>query len=114
MGVFNKKREKLVINKVKLCKNVFCQSKGLMFSKKPDFGLVFVFKSEKRRSLHMFFVFYPIDVLFLGSDKKVVEIKESFMPFAVYYPRKKSKFVIELPSGAIKKSETQVGDTISF
>ncbi|MBW3022673.1 DUF192 domain-containing protein [Candidatus Woesearchaeota archaeon] len=85
-----------------------------MLSKKPDFGLIFVFRSELRRSLHMFFVFYPIDVLFLDSSGKVVEIKENFKPFSAYFPKKKSKYVIELPAGAIKKSSTQVGDTVSF
>jgi len=85
-----------------------------MFSKKPDFGLVFVFRTEKRRSLHMFFVFYPIDLLFLDSKKKVVEIKENFLPFTLYFPRKRARFVVELPAGAVKKSSTRVGDTISF
>lgn|SRR3989338_4393494 len=112
--VYNKTRDKSIISSYRLCKSVFCHFKGLMFSKKPDYGLVFAFQTEKIRSLHMFFVFFPIDVLFLGSGRKAVEIKENFMPFTFYLPRKKSMFVIELPSGTIKKSGTRVGDTISF
>jgi len=112
--MINPRRRKVVISRYKLCKSAFCHFKGLMLSKKPDFALVFVFRTEKRRSLHMFFVFYPIDLLFLDSKKKVVEIKENFMPFSFYFPRKKSRFVVELPSGAVKNSNTRMGDTISF
>lgn len=113
-GIYNKTKRRIIISKIRVCKSVFCHFKGLMFSKKPDFGLVFVFNWEKRISLHMLFVFYPIDVLFLDSCKKVVEIKENFRPFTAYLPRRKSKFIMELPSGTIKKSKTNVGDTISF
>lgn len=85
-----------------------------MFSKKANKALIFIFKKERRISLHSFFVFYPIDILFLDSKKKVVEIKENFLPFNIYIPKKKSKFIIELPAGTIKKSGTKIRDTITF
>jgi uncharacterized membrane protein (UPF0127 family) len=84
-----------------------------MFSAKSK-NLVFVFKKEKINPLHMLFVFYPIDVLFLDKNKKIVEIKENFRPFEFYTPKKKSKYVIELAKGAVKRSKTKVGDKIRF
>ena len=39
----------------------------------------------------MFFVFFPIDVLFLDKNKKVVELKENFKPFSIYFPKNKAK-----------------------
>ena len=113
-GIFNKTRKSIVIGNYKACKGVLSQAKGLMFTRRRQRGLIFIFNKENNVSLHMFFVFYPIDVLFLSSDKKVVEIKENFRPFTFYFPRRKSRFVIELPEGTIKKSKTSVGDTISF
>ena len=62
----------------------------------------------------MLFVFYPIDVLFLGKNKVVVEIKESLMPFTVYTPKNKAKYIIELPQGTIKKTKTVLRDKIKF
>jgi uncharacterized membrane protein (UPF0127 family) len=62
----------------------------------------------------MMFVFFPIDVLFVDKNKKVVEIKESFMPFTFYNPEKKAKYVVELPAGAVKETKTSVGDRIGF
>ena len=84
-----------------------------MFSRQPK-TLIFIFDSEKIVPLHMFFVFYPIDVLFLNKNKKVVETKENFKPFTLHNPRNKAQYIIELPKGTIKKTKTTVGDTISF
>jgi hypothetical protein len=91
----------------------FSKALGLMFAMNPK-NLVFFFKEEKIIPLHMFFVFFPIDVLFLDKKKKVVEIKENFRPFTCCTPRAKAKYVIELPKGMIKKSKTKLNDLISF
>ena len=73
--------------------------KGLMFSKKPDYGLVFAFQTEKIRSLHMFFVFFPIDAVYLDENKKVVDIKRNLRPFSLNYtPKAPSKYLIEIPT----------------
>ena len=46
-----------------------------MFSKQKN--IVMIFNKEDFHSIHMFFVFFPIDVLWLDSDKKVVDLKEN-------------------------------------
>lgn len=84
-----------------------------MLSTKPK-TLVFIFKKEKINPLHMLFVFYPIDVLFLDKNKKVAEIKNNFKPFTFYTPKKKSKYIIELQKDSIKDSKTEMNDKISF
>ncbi len=79
--------------------------------KKPDFGLVFIFKKEARADLHMLFVFFPIVVLFLDKNKKVVDIKKDFKPFSYYAPKAKAQYVVELPVGTLKNTaaEDEVG-----
>lgn len=107
----NKTKNFVIIKKAKLCKSMFCKAIGLMFrSKKPDCGLVFIFNKELRADLHMLFVFFPIDVLFLDKDKKVVDIKKNFKPFGYYAPKAKAQYVVELPVGVLKN--TVVGDKI--
>jgi len=107
-------------NKIKLCDYIeyrtsyLSKAIGLMFSKKRKKALVFVFKEEKIISLHMFFVFYPIDVLWLDKEKRVVQLKENFRPFRIVLAGKPAKYIIELPNNTIKKSHTRIGDTISF
>ena len=113
MLIKNKTKKTLLSKNAKICISIISKSFGLMFSirHKP---LIFVFREEKIITLHMLFVFCPIDVLFLDKNKKVVEIKENFMPFTFYTPKNKAKYVIELPNGIIKKSRTKLGDNISF
>lgn len=109
----NKTKKFEIIKKTKLCKSIFYKGFGLMFRiRKPDFGMVFLFGSERRADLHMLFVFFPIDVLFLDKNKKVVDIKKNFKPFTYYAPKVKAEFVIELPVGKLGK--TELGDEISF
>ncbi len=86
-----------------------------MFTKeKNDTGFVFKFKKEQKNSLHMLFVFYPIDVIFIAGDGCVVDMKHNFLPFTFYNPKYKSKIVIELPNNTIKKSKIQLGDKITI
>ena len=108
--------KKTIIAKNKtFLKSEFSKAKGLMLAKKiTDTGLVFVFKQEKVIALHMFLVFFPIDVLWLNHNRKVVDMKEHFKPFTVILAKKPSLYIIELPDGAISKSETKIGNVVEF
>lgn len=109
----NETKNTTVAKDYSFCKNIFSQAKGLMFSLKPK-NLIFEFKKEKLTPLHMWFVFYPIDVIYLNSEKVVTELKTNFKPFTFFNPKKKAKYIIELDKGAINKSKTEVGDVFSF
>lgn len=113
--IINKSNNKIIASKAKVSSSILFKAMGLMFSGNiKDFGLVFVFNSEARRSLHNFFVFFPTDILFLDKSRRIVEIKENFKPFTVYFPRKKSQYVVELPKGSVKKARCSIGDIINF
>ena len=113
MHVKNTTKKTMLAENAKICENIFSRTLGLMFSKKNK-SLIFIFKKEKIIPLHMFFVFYPIDVLFLNKNKIVVEIKGNLKPFTLYNPKKKSKYILELPKNTIKKTKTEIGDKIEF
>ena len=113
MLIKNTTKKALLAENAKLCRNIFSKSLGLMFSKKIT-SLIFAFEKEKIIPLHMFFVFYPIDVLFIDKNNVVAEMKENFKPFSFYTPKKKAMFVIELPKNTIKKTNTKLGDKIIF
>ena len=107
-------KNKILAKNKRFLNTEFQKFMGVMFAKKLNKGLIFVFRKEKLISLHMFFVFYPIDALFLDKKKKVVQLKESFKPFRALISKKPAKYVLELPEGTIKKSKTAVGDRIGF
>ncbi len=108
----NKTKNFVIIDKAEICKSLWSKGTGLMLRKKPDYGMVFVFRKEQRNAITMFMVFFPIDLLFLDKSKRVVEIKKSLQPFKDYYPKAKSMYVVELPVGVMRK--TAVGDKILF
>lgn len=92
--IINKTKNKVISDKELVCKNIFSQSLGLMFRRKQN--LVMVFNNERKVSLHNFFVFYPIDIILLDKNNKIVEIKRKFKPFTFFNPQHKAKYIIEL------------------
>ncbi|MFH1895770.1 MAG: DUF192 domain-containing protein [archaeon] len=103
--LYNRTSKKTVIEKTRIAKTFFERFKGLMFSAKPDYALIFELEKEGKinASIHMLFVFYPIDVVYLDSRKKVVDIKLGFKPFELNYtPKKPAKYFIEFPTGIIE------------
>ncbi len=108
-------KNKILVYKIRLCKSFLNKSIGLILHKRlKDKGLVFLYNKEEKVSLHMIFVFFPIDVLFLDKNKKVIEMKKNFKPFSFYIPEKKAKYILELPDGIIKKTKTEIGDRLSI
>jgi uncharacterized membrane protein (UPF0127 family) len=95
-----KVNNKILIKNTKVLSSLN-QGLGLMFypRKKFNFGLIFERPTESivGSSIHMIFVFFPINVLFLNSKKEIVDIKLNLKPFRLYAPKKKAKYIIELP-----------------
>tara|TARA_Y100000310_G_scaffold216748_1_gene217811 strand:- start:7411 stop:7725 length:315 start_codon:yes stop_codon:yes gene_type:complete len=87
--------------KIKRCSGILSKFKGLMFTfpLKKGWGVLLENSSESiyNSSIHMFFVFYPIDVVWLDSGFKVVDVKRSVKPFTpIVFPKRKAKYVLEL------------------
>jgi hypothetical protein len=98
----------------KHCKSEWSKLRGLMFTRKLRKALIFSFKKEQLIWVHMFFVWYPIDILWLDKNKKVVQLKDKLRPFRIIPSRKPAKYIVELADGTIAKTKTSVGDKIGF
>jgi hypothetical protein len=115
MFIKNMTRRCVVAADAKLCNSLLSRAKGMMFSQRSkDKALILSFPAEQKIELHMFFVFFPIDVMFLNERKRVVELKKKFLPFTTYSSSKKTKYAVELPQGTIEKTRTRIGDRIEF
>ncbi len=106
--IFNRSRRTLISSHERSCRTALSQARGLMFRRKQN--LVMEFPKEKRVSLHMFFVFFPIDVLVLNGNKEIIEIKRNFRPFSFWHSRQKGKYVVELAFFG----EYEQGDVLEF
>ena len=97
----------------KICRG-FSKYIGLMFSSKIKNPLIFEFKKEGLYPVHMFFVFFPIDVIYLDNNKKIIEIKENLKPFSYYNPRVKARYIVELERGFVKDNKIRIGGKLIF
>ncbi len=66
------------------------------------------------RSIHTIGMAYPIDVLFLARDGRVVKAVESVPPGRITSPAMSARSALELAAGTIAKSGTQVGHVLEF
>jgi len=73
-------------------------------------GLVLV--GEK--SIHTFFMGFPIDVLYVDKAGKVIRADAHVVPYRIGPFVIRSAYVLELPSGAITSTGTRVGDQLKF
>jgi uncharacterized membrane protein (UPF0127 family) len=111
--IFNKTKNKILIRKEKYCRNIFSQAWGLMFSRRRN--LMMEFSEERKIRLHNCFVFYPIDVLVLDKDQRIVEIKRNLKPFAFWNAKRKGKYVVELGVDRDKvRKDYRLGDLLLF
>ncbi|WP_440952832.1 DUF192 domain-containing protein [Methanococcoides sp. FTZ1] len=106
----------IIASDVEYARSVFSQAKGLMFrSSVPDsYAMIFILSSVKKVSLHMLFVPFPLDVLFLDGDKRIVKTTYLRPWIGTGDSGKKVKYIIELPAGAVSRSDLSVGDRVMF
>jgi len=85
-------------------------------------GMLFVFDAEGYYGIWMKDMNFPIDIVWLDKDKKIVYIEKNASPDTypkVFYAQKNSLpililYVLETPSGFLVKNNIQIGDFVAF
>ena len=97
-------------SEVEFADSTLARARGLMFRRSipDDYGLVFSFDGVGRRDVHMLFVPFPIDALWL-VDGEVERVKR-LRPW-VGLGIARADTLIELPAGAA--SEVEPGDSVT-
>lgn len=67
---------------------------------------------EPCNSVHMWFMRFPIDVVFAAEDGRVVAVVPDLRPWAMTLPKRGAAVALELPVGAIARTGTVPGDHI--
>lgn len=83
----------------------------------PGQGMLFVFPEDGRYGIWMKDMRYPIDILWLSSDRKVVHIRERFLPSSfpeVEHPASSARYVLELSAGSVRSSGIKIGSEARF
>jgi uncharacterized protein len=101
---------------VELCDTFMKRGRGLMFRREllREQALVFVHgkESKSETTIHMFFVFFPIGVIWLDADRRVVDAKLA-KPWRPYYaPSSPAQYFIECDPEVLEL--VNVGDQLAW
>ena len=103
---------KIISKNIRVCDTFWQKGTGLMFRSKnsvKDTAWLFTFSKPSRIGITMWFVFFPIDIIFLDKNNKVVELVRDLKPFSFYNPKVNICSFIEFKAGLIKDSGIIIG-----
>lgn len=112
MRVFNQTRDIPLISQARVADTFWLRLRGLLgiTSLPEDEGLILV--GEK--SIHTLFMKFPIDVLYVDKNYKVIRVTTNMTPYCLGPFVSQSAYVVEMPVGTIKNTATEVGDQLKF
>lgn len=107
---------KILVSDVELADTFWRRFRGLMLRRRFPRGraLLFKFKKPGRYRVHMFFVRFPIDLIYLNLSFRIIELKAGLKPWRTYKPKATASYLVELPAGTIRRAGVRVGHKISL
>jgi uncharacterized membrane protein (UPF0127 family) len=84
---------------------------------RQDQALLMVYASDGKWSIWMKDMQYPIDIVWLDKDKKVVYIVKNAPPDSYpekFTPKKDARYVVELPAGATSQKNITIDQEAAF
>ncbi len=93
------------------------QTEGLSGAKvlQKDRGLLFVFKKSGVYSFWMKDMNFPIDIIWIDKNFKIVFIKKNATPSSfpeLFNTRVKAKYALEINKGEVGKNKIKIGDSV--
>ena len=112
MIITNSERGTVIGEAIQVAMTAVQRVKGLLGRDCLADGQGLLFKGSA--SLHTFFMQFPIDVVFMDRQGKVLKVARGVRPFKVVMAPFRSYYALELPVGAVDASSTRVGDRVVF
>ncbi len=95
------------MDNLKIALSVTERTKGLIGALEP-----FPLLIRTRWGIHTFGVKFPLDIVILDNEYRIRSLRPSLVPRRIFFWNPKFSIVIELPDGAIKKSDLKVGNQL--
>lgn len=86
-------------------------------SLRQDQGLLMVYETDEKWPIWMKDMNYPIDIIWLDSNKKIVYIVKNAPPDSYpekFVPKKEARYILELPAGSVAQKNINVDLEASF
>ncbi len=111
MKVLNLSKETVLAGRAALADTAAARLRGLLGRSGlgPDEGLVIT----RCRSIHMFFMRFPIDAVFVDRKGRIVGLVEDIRPFRISPYFWRADYVVEGPVGMIRRSRSECGDRVA-
>ena len=108
----NVTRGTTVGDRIRVASSAWDRSVGLLRTPevRPGEGLWI----ERSPSIHMFFMRYAIDAVFVSAEGRVTKIAANLKPWRVVLWARGARDCLELRSGAAADSQTAVGDELQL
>lgn len=97
------------------------RARGLMFrpSLPQDRGMLFLFSELDHHGIWMKNCRFPIDILWLDEQRRVVHVEQSVPPCKadpcpVYTPLRQAAFVVEINAGQARLEKATIGSVLQF
>ncbi len=122
LSTVNYKAKVIVKNKlyiVEVANTTYFLEKGLSGHPplKNDEGMFFVFQKPDKYGFWMKDMLFPIDIIWIDKDFKIIHIEKSVSPGTypkVFYPEADSLYVLEVSADEAEKLNLKAGDAIQF
>ena len=112
MTIRNLTRKTMIADAVTCADTPFKRMAGLLGRKAFNAGEALVI--TPCQSVHMFFMKFSMDVIFVDRRGVVAGLCPCIQPFCLSPFFLKARSAIEVPAGTIGSSQTQIGDTIQI
>ncbi|HEY1015695.1 MAG TPA: DUF192 domain-containing protein [Herpetosiphonaceae bacterium] len=108
----NQTRGTTIAARASLADTFLSRGLGLMFRDGlPEGGGLILYPNN---NIHMFFMRFAIDVLFVDRDNRVVGLRHEFKPWRPFAGARHARYTIELPAGILAATGTEVGDQLAL
>jgi uncharacterized membrane protein (UPF0127 family) len=80
-------------------------------------GMLFIFQTPDTYGFWMKDMLFPLDIIWIGSDLRIVSIEKSLSPDTypqVFYPVSPALYVLEIPAGESDALHLKIGDSVQF
>jgi uncharacterized protein len=110
--VINLTKQTWLATKVRKADNFLTRMIGLL--KRTHLGPEEALWLMPSKGIHTIGMKFPIDVVFLNKDYRVLGLMSGLVPYRVSAVHLRGYSVLELPNGTIKKSRTEIGDKLEI
>lgn len=110
----NRTRQVFLATELRFADRFFSRLRGLLTTRHHDFAFGRGLWIVPSKGVHALGMRYPIDAVYLDENHRIIHIQSELRPWRLGAIRKDAAGVLELPAGAVARTNTQVGDEIAI